>query len=200
MTVIYWIIKVRESTPNMRSLTGLPSAPSSPTTLLLPVRNAVIPYHKLTTKIGLIESSGLPWHHRVLDRSGCDLRLDARQHPAKLCVFPPCPPESNPKPSPTAASNYIAQQNSPLPGSGARAHVPTTSIYTYTDDIVQPQLIDSTSNLPGAGNHAIQDLDVCGPSAVADHFMLIVSPQAFGLAFAALEHGSPVDLTKSDKT
>ncbi|KAL8276685.1 hypothetical protein RQP46_010953 [Phenoliferia psychrophenolica] len=97
-------------------------------------------------------------------------------------------------------SHYIAQQNSPLPGSGARAHVPTTSIYTYTDDVVQPQLIDSTSYLPGAGNHAIQDLDVCGPSAVSDHFMLAVSPQAFGLAVAALEFGSPVDLSKFDQT
>ncbi|KAL8281257.1 hypothetical protein RQP46_006291 [Phenoliferia psychrophenolica] len=96
-------------------------------------------------------------------------------------------------------SNYMKQQNSPLPGSGARALVPTTSIYTYTDDIVQPQLVDSTSVLPGAGNHAIQDLDVCGPSAVAEHFTLIMSPQAFGLVFAALEHGSPVDLSKFDK-
>ncbi|KAL8276684.1 hypothetical protein RQP46_010952 [Phenoliferia psychrophenolica] len=100
----------------------------------------------------------------------------------------------------SSESNYIAQQNSPVPGSGASAHVPTTSIFTYTDDIVQPQLIDGSSNLPGAGNHAIQDLDVCGPSAVADHFTLIASPQAFGLAVAALEHGSPVDLSKFDKT
>ncbi|KAL8281281.1 hypothetical protein RQP46_006315 [Phenoliferia psychrophenolica] len=99
-----------------------------------------------------------------------------------------------------SGSNFIKQQNSPLPGSGARALVPTTSIYTYEDDIVEPQIIDSTSILPGAGNHALQDLDVCGPTAVSEHFTLIVSPQAFGLAFTALEYGSPVDLSKFDKT
>ncbi|KAK4706145.1 hypothetical protein P7C70_g46, partial [Phenoliferia sp. Uapishka_3] len=99
-----------------------------------------------------------------------------------------------------AGSNYLASQNFNASGSGASARAPTTSIYTYEDDIVQPELVQTTSYLPGAGNHAIQDLDVCGPSAVSEHFTLIVSPQAFGLAFAALEHGSPVDLSKFDKT
>ncbi|KAL8286142.1 hypothetical protein RQP46_004630 [Phenoliferia psychrophenolica] len=98
----------------------------------------------------------------------------------------------------TAGSNYMTQQNSPLPGSGASAIVPTTSIFTYEDDIAMPQLYDSTSRLPGAGNHAIQDQDVCGWTAVSEHFALIMSPQAFGLAFAALVYGSPVDLTKFD--
>lgn len=97
----------------------------------------------------------------------------------------------------SAGSNYLTQQNSPLPGSGARALVPTTSIYTYGDEIAMPQLYDSTSYLPGAGNHAIQD--VCGPTAAAEHFSLVVSPQAFGIALAALVHGSPVDLSKMDR-
>ena len=62
------------------------------------------------------------------------------------------------------------------------------------------QPVTLASALPGAGNHAIQDLDVCGPTAVADHFSLIVSPQAFGLAVTALQYGSPVKLAKFDKT
>ena len=42
-------------------------------------------------------------------------------------------------------------------------------------------------------------MNVCGFTAVSEHFTLIVSPQAFGLAFAALEYGSPVNLAKFDK-
>ncbi|KAL8287233.1 hypothetical protein RQP46_003685 [Phenoliferia psychrophenolica] len=57
---------------------------------------------------------------------------------------------------------------------------------------------DASSLLIGAGNHALQDMDICGPSHVADHLSIIVDPAAYGLALAALENGGPVNVTTFD--
>lgn len=64
----------------------------------------------------------------------------------------------------TMGSHYLAAQNHLGNGGGGRALVPTTSIYTQTDDIIQPETppLGPTSYLPGAFVHAIQDLDFCG--------------------------------------
>lgn len=49
-------------------------------------------------------------------------------------------------------SNYLAAQNS----AGGSALVPTTTISTLLDEIVRPQLVDSTSDLPGSANFVLQ--------------------------------------------
>ncbi|KAM0748055.1 alpha/beta-hydrolase [Meredithblackwellia eburnea MCA 4105] len=102
----------------------------------------------------------------------------------------------------TVGSNYLAAQNSINTGGGGKALVPTTSIYTLTDDIIQPELppLGPTSFLTGAGVHALQDVDVCGPTHVADHFSMVVDPAAFGLALTTLEKGGPVDLADFDRS
>jgi hypothetical protein len=43
-------------------------------------------------------------------------------------------------------SHYLAAQNA----QGGSSLVTTTSLYTLEDDIIQPELVDPTSNLPGA--------------------------------------------------
>jgi hypothetical protein len=52
----------------------------------------------------------------------------------------------------SVGSNYLAAQNA----IGGSALVPTTSIYTIFDDIIQPEIINPTSELPGAVNLRIQ--------------------------------------------
>lgn len=52
----------------------------------------------------------------------------------------------------SVGSNYLAAQNT----IGGSALVPTTSIYTIFDDIIQPEIINPTSELPGAVNLRIQ--------------------------------------------
>ncbi|KAM0792090.1 hypothetical protein ACM66B_004794 [Microbotryomycetes sp. NB124-2] len=103
----------------------------------------------------------------------------------------------------TFGSKYLAAQNSPKSGSGASALVPTTSIFTLTDEIVQPTAprTGASSYLPGAQVHAVQDLDMCGPLHGADHFSMVVDSAAFGLAKATLLNGAPLkDLSKFDKS
>ncbi|KAK4048801.1 hypothetical protein OIV83_004567 [Microbotryomycetes sp. JL201] len=99
----------------------------------------------------------------------------------------------------TVPSRYLTAQNNPL--GGGKALVPTTSIYTVTDDIVQPQFprAVASSNLPGASVHALQDLDFCGPAKLADHFTMLVDSAAYGLAFTTLEAGKPVPISAVDK-
>jgi hypothetical protein len=52
----------------------------------------------------------------------------------------------------SVGSRYLAAQNA----IGGSALVPTTSIYTIFDDIIQPEIINPTSELPGAVNLRIQ--------------------------------------------
>ncbi|KAK4052968.1 hypothetical protein OIO90_004092 [Microbotryomycetes sp. JL221] len=99
----------------------------------------------------------------------------------------------------TVPSKYLTAQNNPL--GGGKALVPTTSIYTITDDIVEPQFPKAvaSSNLPGASVHALQDLDFCGPAKLADHFTMLVDSAAFGLAYQTLEAGRPIPISSFDK-
>ncbi|KAK4052967.1 hypothetical protein OIO90_004091 [Microbotryomycetes sp. JL221] len=103
----------------------------------------------------------------------------------------------------TAGSKYLAAQNSPKSGSGRTALLPTSSIYTLTDEIVQPTLprLNASAYLPGASVFALQDINVCGPLHAADHFSMVVDTAAYGLVRATLENGAPLkDLSKFDKT
>ncbi|KAL8279509.1 hypothetical protein RQP46_008071 [Phenoliferia psychrophenolica] len=101
-----------------------------------------------------------------------------------------------------SSSTYLKAQNNPMPGGGGRALVPTTSIFTIQDDVVLPEnpRLSASSYLPGAGVHALQDDDICGPTHVADHFTMIFDPAAYGLVLAALENGGPVDTALFDKS
>lgn len=74
---------------------------------------------------------------------------------------------------------------------GNQALVPTLSLFTRYDEVIQnEQGKNATSILPGAENHAIQDLDVCGPLALAEHFAMIIEPASFSLAMARIVPGA----------
>ncbi|SGY19616.1 BQ5605_C014g07703 [Microbotryum silenes-dioicae] len=91
----------------------------------------------------------------------------------------------------TTGSRYLAAQNSPAMGSARSALVPTTSIFTRYDDVIQPEgptNAQATSFLLGASNFALQDAQVCGPGHAASHITMLTDSAAFGLAKAALEN------------
>ncbi|GAA5822314.1 hypothetical protein JCM5353_001569 [Sporobolomyces roseus] len=98
----------------------------------------------------------------------------------------------------TTGSHYLDALNV----KGNVALVPTTSIYTQYDDVISPESPRSiaTSRLTGASVHALQDLDVCGPAYVADHFTIIVSSAAYFLALDALENGGNADPSRIDRS
>lgn len=70
---------------------------------------------------------------------------------------------------------------------GDRALVPTLSLYTRYDEVIGG---GSTAMLPGAENVAIQDPDVCGPLALAEHFTMLVEPASFALAMTKIVPGA----------
>lgn len=113
----------------------------------------------------------------------------------------------------TVGSHYLNAQNS----KGNQALVPTTSLYTIEDDIIQPEIgPNPTSQLPGASVITVQRessastgpfrvtsayaavglAEACGPLFVADHFTMIVTAPAFYLAVDALEHGGHASLSR----
>ncbi len=69
----------------------------------------------------------------------------------------------------------------------------TTSIYSLNDELVQPQLPESTSAWVGASNIAIQD--VC-PGRPVDHVGLMRDGVVWALALDALTHDGPADASR----
>jgi len=93
-------------------------------------------------------------------------------------------------------SMYLAAQNH----RGNTALVPTTSIYTRYDEIIQDENLNPTSILPSADNYALQDLTVCGPTHIAEHFVMVVDPAAFEIAKLAIGAGAGhTPIAKFDK-
>ncbi|SCV67057.1 BQ2448_5703 [Microbotryum intermedium] len=91
----------------------------------------------------------------------------------------------------TKGSRYLAAQNAAMMGSARATLVPTTSIFTRYDDVIQPEgptNAQATSFLHGASNFALQDLRVCGTMHYASHITMLTDSAAFGLAKAALEN------------
>ncbi|KAJ8292101.1 Lipase B [Rhodotorula toruloides] len=80
----------------------------------------------------------------------------------------------------SVGSNFLNALNS----RGGVALVPTTSVYTIFDDIIQPELIPATSLLSGATNVRLQDY--CGPAYLVDHFVIPFSSFAYAVAVDAL--------------
>jgi triacylglycerol lipase len=92
-----------------------------------------------------------------------------------------------------SGSNYLTALND---GDGTPGHISYTSLYTLTDELVQPQLPTSTSVLDGATNVAIQDL--C-PTRPVDHVSISTSDAvAYWLAVDALTHPGAADPARFD--
>lgn len=51
--------------------------------------------------------------------------------------------------------------------------MPTVSIYTIQDDIIQPEIINPTSVLPGAAS-SVSVQELCGLTYLADHFTYVL--------------------------
>lgn len=79
------------------------------------------------------------------------------------------------------------------------AIVPTTAIFTRTDEIVIPQFGPNPSSaLPGSVQFPLQDY--CGPVELSDHLSIIANPAAYALALNAWTSPSgAADLSKFDQ-
>ncbi|WVQ94658.1 hypothetical protein IAU59_001738 [Kwoniella sp. CBS 9459] len=93
----------------------------------------------------------------------------------------------------SVGSHYLAAQNS----KGGSALVSTTSLYTLEDDIIQPEVVNPTSDLPGATVISVQQ--AC-PLYITDHFGMTVAAPAFYLAYDALTHGGSASLSRFDSS
>lgn len=88
---------------------------------------------------------------------------------------------------------------------GAQLHflthaiVPTTAIFTRTDEIVIPQFgPNPSSRLPGSVQFPLQDY--CGPLELSDHLSIIANPAAYAIALNAWTSPTgAADLSKFDK-
>lgn len=82
---------------------------------------------------------------------------------------------------------------------GLEALVPTTSIYTFGDQLVFPQASNTNgvSYLSGASNVAIQE--ACGRRHIIDHFGIVFDMATYGLVYDALSHGRPASLETFDQ-
>ncbi|GEM10681.1 lipase B [Rhodotorula toruloides] len=94
----------------------------------------------------------------------------------------------------SVGSNFLKALNS----RGGVALVPTTSIYTIFDDVIQPELIPTTSLLPGAMNVLLQDY--CGPGYIVDHFVIPFASFAYAVAVDALTRQSTAQPASVPKT
>ncbi|KAE9369697.1 alpha/beta-hydrolase [Stipitochalara longipes BDJ] len=99
-------------------------------------------------------------------------------------------------------SNFIA---SLLSNGGDSAYVPTTSIYSRTDELVQPQFGEWASALMhderqvGVTNCEVQVVASKKPAGlVYTHFTLLINPLAWALAEDAIRNGGPGRLDRID--
>lgn len=84
-----------------------------------------------------------------------------------------------------ASSKYLAAQEAFL----SQAIVPTTAVFTRTDEIVVPQFPDAiaSSRLPGSVQFPLQNLEVCGPLHIADHLSMQIDPAAYAIVLQAIQ-------------
>ncbi|BGP11008.1 hypothetical protein JCM10049v2_006902 [Rhodotorula toruloides] len=94
----------------------------------------------------------------------------------------------------SVGSNFLNALNS----RGGVALVPTTSIYTIFDDVIQPELIPATTLLSGATNVRLQDY--CGPGYLVDHFVIPFASFAYAVAVDALTRQSTAQPDSVPKT
>ncbi|GAA5864337.1 hypothetical protein JCM3774_002756 [Rhodotorula dairenensis] len=74
---------------------------------------------------------------------------------------------------------------------GNQALVPTTSIYTTYDEIIQPEINPVTSQLSGASNVRVQNY--CGPGYVIGHTQIPYASYPYYLAVNALTNQAPAN-------
>lgn len=100
----------------------------------------------------------------------------------------------------TTDSRYMAAANSrENTRSAAYALIPSTIIYTYSDEIVTPQVgPNASSRLIGASNIGLQD--ICGTSFDVDHFAMPANLGAYGIALDAMLKGRPAQPSTVDRS
>ncbi|PLW36509.1 hypothetical protein PCASD_06453 [Puccinia coronata f. sp. avenae] len=92
------------------------------------------------------------------------------------------------------AANSLKDRQSP-----AYAHIPTTIIYTLTDEIVTPQIGgDASSRLIGASHISIQE--ICGILDNPGHFFILGDVGVYGIALDALLNGRPAQASTVDRS
>ncbi|BGP51219.1 hypothetical protein JCM10450v2_007148 [Rhodotorula kratochvilovae] len=94
----------------------------------------------------------------------------------------------------TVGSNFLDALNV----KGNVALVPTTSIYTAYDDVIQPELIAPTSRLTNAKVVRLQEQ--CSDAYIVDHFIIPFSSYAYYLAVDALTNKAVADVSRVPKT
>ena len=87
-------------------------------------------------------------------------------------------------------SKFIGALNS---GEETPGGVSYTSVYTLTDELVQPY---QTAELKGGANITVQD--VC-PGRVVEHIEMVFDAAAYGLVLDALTHPGPAEANRVDK-
>ncbi|MGH8453142.1 MAG: esterase/lipase family protein [Nevskiales bacterium] len=90
----------------------------------------------------------------------------------------------------TQGSQLLAALNRDVETPGTAGY---TSIYSATDELVQPQIPQSTSALDGAANILVQDL--C-PGRPVNHVGLMRDAVVYALALDALTHDGPADASR----
>ncbi len=88
-------------------------------------------------------------------------------------------------------SKFMGALNS---GDETPGDVSYTSVYTLTDELVQPY---STADLEGGTNITVQD--VC-PGRVVEHIEMVFDAATYGLVLDALSHPGPADKSRFDET
>ena len=88
-------------------------------------------------------------------------------------------------------SKFMGALNS---GDETPGDVSYTSVYTLTDELVQPY---STAELEGGTNITVQD--VC-PGRVVEHIEMVFDAATYGLVVDALSHPGPADKTRFDES
>ncbi|EGF98232.1 uncharacterized protein MELLADRAFT_96074 [Melampsora larici-populina 98AG31] len=99
--------------------------------------------------------------------------------------------------SPNSRYNSAVFKRS-IENGGQEALVPTTSIYTFGDQLVLPQVSNSNgaSYLSGASNIALSE--ACGRNHIIEHFGIVYDMATYGLVYDALSHGRPASLESFD--
>jgi triacylglycerol esterase/lipase EstA (alpha/beta hydrolase family) len=88
-------------------------------------------------------------------------------------------------------SKFMGAFNS---GDETPGEVSYTSVYTITDELVQPY---STAELQGATNIKVQD--VC-PLRVVEHIAMVYDASVYGVVVDALTHPGPAHLSRVDRS
>lgn len=100
----------------------------------------------------------------------------------------------------TQRSNYMNAANSSKDNkSAAYALIPSTIIYTISDEIVTPQVgPDASSRLNGASNIGLQQ--ICPLSVNVGHFSMPGDVGAYGIALDALLNSRPAQSSSIDRS